>query len=188
MAEISEYSITTPLDTALEGDGAGAVRDLADSIKDRVGLDHNFAGNLDPANANCDGYHNKVTLKKLSADPDLLTEDIGAFTATGSSDEITCTGHGLATGDHVYAASTTTLPDPLVAGTIYYVRVVDVNTLSLYETYNDADNDENSITMTDAGTGTHTLKHYLNGVLYSKDSSGDSGLFFKNAAGVVQIL
>ena len=278
MAELSEYSTTTPVDTALEGDGAGAVRDLADSIKDRVGLDHNFAGNIDPTNADCDGYHNKVTLKKLSADPDLLEEEIGAatisqdstsigtatisqadpcivtksshglatgdavyFTTTGAlptgltastpyyvvyidtntfylsdtfahaingSDkiattsagsgthtlyhyddlEVTLSSHGLADGDHVFFTTTGALPDPLVASTVYYINYIDDNTFSLHRTFDNADDDEYAIESTDAGSGTHTCMKYSNGVLYSKDSDGDSGLFFKNAAGVAQIL
>ena len=63
---------TYPKDTELEGDGAQNIRLMESLVKERMALDHNFDGNLDTTNANCDGYHKKVTLTVQSSDPDLL--------------------------------------------------------------------------------------------------------------------
>lgn len=68
MSELSTYDVTLPLDTDLEGDGAAAIRNLALLVKERLELDHNMDGELDPTTADCDGYHKQVTLNPQSAD------------------------------------------------------------------------------------------------------------------------
>ena len=186
---LSTYSTTTPADTDLEGDGAGAVRDLASGIKERLELDHNPVANIDPTSSDCSGYHNKVTLKKLSADPSLLSEDIGTATISQADPCIvTKATHGLEDGDAVYFTTTGALPAGLTASTIYYIDYIDANTFYLCDTYAHAIADSDRIATTDAGSGTHTLSRYTCGIVYSKDSDGDSGIFFINSSGVVQIL
>lgn len=66
MATLTLYSTTVPLDTDLRGNGAKHIRETKARIKERVELDHNFAGILDTTDPTADGYHAKVTLKYLS--------------------------------------------------------------------------------------------------------------------------
>jgi hypothetical protein len=71
-----------------------------------------------------------------------------------TTDVVTITDHGMITGNMIYITSTGTLPAPLVAGTPYYVDVLDEDTFKLAPTYLDALAATNLINLTSAGTGT----------------------------------
>lgn len=62
-----------PSDNNLAGEGDDEIVSLKARVKERLELDHHFSGELDPLEGDCDGYHKKVTLQKLSADPTPLT-------------------------------------------------------------------------------------------------------------------
>lgn len=81
------------------------------------------------------------------------------FTAANATEQLTITSHGHATGDGPFQVTNSggALPTGLVAGTLYWLRVVDANTLRLYLTRVDAFNDTNVAAFSDDGTGTHTL-------------------------------
>jgi hypothetical protein len=87
------------------------------------------------------------------------------FTYKGAPDELTCTAHGLtapATADAViraYVTTSGTLPTGLTASTdyTYYVRVVDANTLTLHKTPAGALANTSRVSVTGAGSGTHTI-------------------------------
>lgn len=89
-------------------------------------------------------------------------EYVTSRTATRNANNIDCSAaHGLVIthGDAVHFTTTTTLPPPLVVGTIYYSRYVDSDTFSVFPTKADALANTNQITLTGAGVGTHTF-HY----------------------------
>jgi hypothetical protein len=81
-----------------------------------------------------------------------------AFTADASSDQITATAHGFRTADPVSVYSTGGLPGGLYNASIYFVRVIDANTLKLFQTAADATNNANPVDLTSAGSGTHTIR------------------------------
>jgi len=76
------------------------------------------------------------------------------FTVNTSTDTLTTsTNHGLAINDPVYVSSTTTLPSPLAANTVYFVKTVPTTTtLTLSATAGGA-----TIDLTTTGTGTHSI-------------------------------
>lgn len=80
--------------------------------------------------------------------------------ASTTSNTLTCVAHGRATCDPVTIANSGgELPDGLTAGTIYYVRVVDANTLTLHRSGTLAKNNpSNKVNITSKGTGTHLLE------------------------------
>lgn len=79
-----------------------------------------------------------------------VQNDNQAFTAA-TSDVITSAAHGLANGDIVTVASSTTLPAGLSANTEYYVVEKTTDTFKLSATPGGT-----AIDITDTGTGTHT--------------------------------
>lgn len=79
------------------------------------------------------------------------------FTVDAGTDIATAAAHGLANGQAIKVASATTLPDPLVAGTVYYAGTLTTNTFKFYTTYSNAINETSAIDLTDTGTGTHTM-------------------------------
>lgn len=74
------------------------------------------------------------------------------FTASSATERLTISGHGLYEGQRVKVSSTTTLPAPLEADTIYYVKIVDANNIQLASEIGGS-----AIDLTDTGTGTHSL-------------------------------
>jgi hypothetical protein len=70
---IQAWDETKPDDNGLAGDGDDEIKGLKARVKERMELDHHFAGELDPLEGDCDGYHKKVTLQKLAEDPTPLT-------------------------------------------------------------------------------------------------------------------
>ncbi len=73
------------------------------------------------------------------------------FTAA-VNDTCTSAANGLADGDAVYLASTTTLPPPLAAGTLYYVVSAATDTFKVALTAGGT-----AVDITGVGSGTHTL-------------------------------
>jgi len=80
------------------------------------------------------------------------------FTATPAADTITSTSHGItvATGPFI-TTSAGTLPGGLKETALYWVSVVDANTLQLHLTLADAHNAVRAVDITSAGTGAHSL-------------------------------
>jgi hypothetical protein len=74
------------------------------------------------------------------------------------TDEITITGHGQKTGQKVVFSSSVTLPEPLVAGTIYYIIYVDDNTIQLALTAEDSLSASNIDITSAAFGGVHTAR------------------------------
>ncbi|GEM_PF-3469505 len=67
------WDVTIPGDNELAGDGDDEIRTLKSELKEHFEQDHHMSGVLDPLEANCDGYHNKVTLYPLESDPSIIT-------------------------------------------------------------------------------------------------------------------
>lgn len=94
-----------------------------------------------------------------------------------STDQITCTAHGRKTGDPVTVANSGgALPAGLAAGTVYYVLVVDANTLSLHTSGPGSQEGTSRVNITDNGTGTQTLEfrifHHHNSFWWSCGTDG----------------
>lgn len=60
---------TIPADTELAGDGAKEIRTLKVDLEDHLKQDHQMNDIVDPLQANCSGYHSKVTMYPLDDDP-----------------------------------------------------------------------------------------------------------------------
>jgi len=88
----------------------------------------------------------------------VLTFADSTFTTTFAANTLTDTGHGLRTGaGPVYLSNAGgALPAGLSADTPYWIIFVDVNTMQLAASLEDA-MQENAVSFTDDGTGTHTM-------------------------------
>lgn len=75
-----------------------------------------------------------------------------SFTVDAGTDVFTSNGHPFVDGDLVLVSSTTTLPSPLVASTLYEVRDSTTSTFKLSSTAGGA-----ALDITDTGTGTHSV-------------------------------
>lgn len=73
------------------------------------------------------------------------------------TDVITITAHGFESGAAVRLFSFGVLPAGLVAGTLYYLRAVSADTITLHATRAAAVAGTDPVDITDAGTGTHRL-------------------------------
>jgi hypothetical protein len=81
----------------------------------------------------------------------------GTGNVNTSTDRITIAGHNLTSGEVVLLKSSGTLPSPLVAGSRYWAKKVDSDTIELY-----SDSSLSSIVnLTDTGSGTHTVFYQL---------------------------
>lgn len=96
---------------------------------------------------------------------ELPREYYASKTVTRTGNNLQTTGaHGLVSGDPFHLTTTTTLPPPLAVGTVYYVSVVDTDEIRVAPTKADGLAGTNLITLTGAGSGTHTLHYaYYNG-------------------------
>ncbi|WP_199230935.1 hypothetical protein, partial [Azospirillum sp. TSO5] len=83
------------------------------------------------------------------------------FTADQVTDHITIAAHGLSTGTSATVwnrdPETGSLPGGLVDGTVYYVRVIDANTLTLHQTAGAAASGTGAVDITTAGVGVHEI-------------------------------
>lgn len=73
-------------------------------------------------------------------------------TVVAATDVFTAASHTLVNGDGVRFTTSSALPSPLVAGTVYFARDVSGSTFKVAATYNGT-----AIDITDTGTGTQTL-------------------------------
>jgi hypothetical protein len=122
-----------------------------------------------------------VTFKELGVTGDIgfFTTPLGVISAlpaaktvasiNTTTNEITITGHGLVTGQSGTFSATTTLPDPIVSGTRYYVSRVSADVIKLHGTYADAVAGTNVVDITTTGTGTITFQ--LPGILTPAQST-----------------
>lgn len=86
------------------------------------------------------------------------------FTTTFASDDVNLTAHGKVTGDGPYhLTTTTTLPAGLTAATNYWVIFVDANTFKLATSKANAEAGT-AVTITDNGTGTHSISGVAQGL------------------------
>lgn len=74
------------------------------------------------------------------------------FTASATTDLLTCNAHGVEFGDQIVVATQTTLPGGLAAATRYFATHVTPNAFKLAATPGGI-----ALDITDAGTGTHTF-------------------------------
>lgn len=105
-------------------------------------------------------------LKRLEA---WLAARVTALTGTGLAqtitavdtvnDRVTIAAHGRVAGDGPFiVAATVTLPDGILADTVYWVNDFSVNELTLHRSREDAYNAVNPVNIIDAGSGTITLE------------------------------
>lgn len=77
-----------------------------------------------------------------------------------TNNRITITNHGY-TSVQAVNPSGASLASPLAAGTIYYVYVIDANTITLHTNPQDAPGGSNPVDLTTTGSGTQTLTNYF---------------------------
>lgn len=100
------------------------------------------------------------------------------FTASATSNRITCNGHGVKPGNQIVVATSGTLPSGLVAATRYFPVEIGANSFKLAETENGG-----PITIASAGSGTHAF-HIVGSVQRDwqagdVDEAGDFLAWFK---------
>lgn len=93
---------------------------------------------------------NTVTVAETTTG--VSTQPTQDFTASATTDRLTCNEHKLRAGDQIILSTTGTLPAGLSTSTRYFVRDVDPNTFKLSDTGSGA-----AIDVTSAGTGTHSF-------------------------------
>lgn len=185
MSHSRTYNKTKPISTDLIGYGDDYLRNGLEDIEERLILDHNMEGILDTSLPTADGYHKKVTLPFLSADPDLLSVTQAMTSISVASPAvITKTGHGYSSGDAIRFSTTGALPTGLSTTILYYIYKINNDTFSVCLTYADAIAGTNKVATTVAGSGTHSVIKYLCGIIYAKSG----GLYFRNAVGITKII
>ena len=108
------------------------------------------------------------------------------FTASATTDLLTCNAHGLTTDNQLIVSTTTTLPGGLAASTRYFPVNVTPNSFGLATVPNGA-----TIDITSAGTGTHSF--YVVGSLQydwqstDVDAAGDYYLHFRIYSGAERV-
>jgi len=110
-----------------------------------------------------------------------VAEDLtGTFTVTTDTDTFNSTAHGLWVDNTIKVSTTGTLPEPLVAGTVYYIVEKTDNTFKVSLTRGGS-----VINITTTGSGTHT---WTRNTVRSVVLTDDDGLLVKdNAVTRVQI-
>lgn len=84
---------------------------------------------------------------------------------------ITVNGNIYNDGDAVTAITTGTIPSPLVANTVYYIRRIDDNDIELYDTYAHAiasPSTTGRLVLTNVGSGVNQLVQSVTNILFSK--------------------
>ena len=147
-------SVRTPTTTAIEDKSTTNVTKTYTATEDveAPGTIVDYA-NLSPAQGNLTAGTALSGTIVLDADTAVT---VGAFTVNTGTDVVTLTAHGLQDGDRVRVSTSNTLPSPLVADTDYYIRDKTTDTFKLAATAGGS-----AIDITTAGTGTHTLVHYI---------------------------
>jgi len=184
MSHSNVFDITTPTDDNFAGDGDDKIRQNQIDLKERLELDHYMDGEVLTTLPNADGYHKKVTLKALSADPLIVNETIGTIIITNDTPAVfTHDTHGLSMGDRVSFTTTGSLPSGLTVGQHYWVVTIDANTFNLSTSYDNAIALDELIATSSAGSGTHTMVKYAvgYGILYTKVVEGVTELFYVDA-------
>ncbi len=99
-----------------------------------------------------------ITLGSQKSSLGVLAGVAQAFTVAGPPTTIaTCAGHGYATGQVVSLSTTGVPPTGLVTYATYYLRAVSSGTFSFHPTAADATANTAAVTMTTAGSGTHSV-------------------------------
>jgi hypothetical protein len=165
--------------------------ELVTSINDELNVIEEWALRVGEFAGVCKNQYTEflISASEVKVDPQLVqlsypasstTSRTRAFASTDvntTGNTITITGHNFRTGDgKVYNQNTSTAPAPLVNGTVYYVVVVDEDTIQLATTNARATASVPTvIDFTNSGSGlTHTLVPYSSGRVTSVDivSSG----------------
>jgi hypothetical protein len=109
-----------------------------------------------------------VASMKFEATADVTFTAVSeTFTASGN---LLTVARVYTTGELLRVSSDGTLPSPLESGTDYYAIYVSDTTIELAESLSDAYAGTN-ITLTDTGTGNHTIKLYAQAVtMYQRDT------------------
>lgn len=82
---------------------------------------------------------------------ELFANDLNVTSVDTENNTFTIPNHNLVTGDMIYV-SAGTLPNPITAYTVYYVRKIDSNTIALFSNIEGSRNDAGRLDITDAGT------------------------------------
>lgn len=165
---------------------------LVTSIEDELNVIEEWALKIDEFGGVCKNQFTEflIAASEVKVDPQLVqlsypasnsevrTRAFASTDVSTASDEITINGHGFRTGDgKTYSAGAGTAVSPLIEGTVYFVVVVDENTIQLATTWANATAyTPTTINIDNAGTGTsHTFTYYPSGRLSSIElvSSGN---------------
>ena len=161
---LNTWDENEPADTDLEGDGAAAMRSWAALIRERLELDHNFSGILDTADADCDGYHKKVTLAVQSSDPSALADAGIEYTKT-----VTVTFTGTSSNGSKVITSCSSVVGLEVGMTVAGTNIAAGSKIASIDS-------ATQITLDTNATGTN-----------SGLTATTVGLYFRNSAGIVRI-
>ena len=135
---------------------------------------------MDGASSSCTGASSAnanlcAQLVGLFASVNYKGSAAATFTVDTASDEIIHTAHGKSVGDRVHFSSTTTLPAPLSAATVYCIESITTDRFKISPTCGGVDTD-----ITDAGSGTHS--DYFN--FLTPDARGRAAIGTGTGAGL----
>lgn len=153
---IYSASLTTP-DGFEDCDGASLDRTLYEDLFNSVGL----------------FFSDKINVYSIT--PNSYLEKLDSILGTHVV-------HGYFTENAVTFQTSGTLPDPLIADVVYYIRKVDDDYFTLHPTLADATNNTNKISLTNTGTGSHYM--YLSSSFKVPDLRGQFIRSYDSGAGV----
>jgi len=136
--------------------GGSAFAISVNTIEKRLYIDLTTGSALFNATLNGNDYiaDDNATVKTITLTSTIAKTFDAASDVNYGTSRITISSHGLSTGDPVsYSCGVNTAIGGLINADVYYVKVIDANTIELYENYNTA----TQSTFTSSSTGTHTL-------------------------------
>lgn len=120
---------------------------------------YTLKGDLSPWDLSCVRNYSAMAFGGSASSTTEATHDFVAGDVTAAADTISEVNHGMVTGQAiVFTTTAADLPDPLVAGTTYYVIVVDADTYQVATSYANAIAGT-QVDLTDGGSGTHTATY-----------------------------
>ena len=163
VASTTTYNFTGPGVTA--SDGGGGVADVNVPGVTIQGVQPIYTGAVIRLSSNFDPADNTDTAIPWDAQENQQTQEglkfwLGpdlTFTADNTTNRLTATAHGMATGDGPFEVSSAgTLPTGLAASTNYWCIRVDDNTLQVASSLANAKSGT-AVAFTDNGAGVHTI-------------------------------